>query len=202
MLLDIQRVRNVVLRPRESWPALAAENVTVSQLFTGWVLPLAAVPALAYLIAVELWLHVFMSTYAAFAALAAGASLTTAGIVANAVALYVITVGSVALYAWIVQILAPQFGAEGDYAAALKVVAYASTPYWLASILLILSMSALGVLVDLALLAAGIYGIYILYEGLGEAMHTPREKRAVYTVVIVVVALVVSFVTSRIIALP
>jgi hypothetical protein len=195
----VQRIRDLVLHPRQTWPALVAEDVSASRLFVGWVLPLAAVPAVAYILEIELYLHLFATPVALFASSFAGLGLSFPAILADAVGLYALEIGAVALLAWIVQILAPQFGGQGDYTAGLKVVAYSFAPYWVVSILTIFALSALGVLAGVVVLAAAVYGFYLLYQGLGEAMRIPQEKRALMTVVVVVAALVLGILLDHVV---
>ncbi len=196
----VQRLRDLVLRPRETWPVLAGEDVSASRLFTGWVLPLAAIPAVAYVLRMELFRSLFASRADAFAA--AGLGLTPLAVLAHGVALYVLGVGTVALLAWIVEILVPHFGGRGDYTAGLKIVAYSAAPYWVASILTVFALSALGILVGLVVLAASVYGLYLFYQGLGDVLHVPPEKRAILTVVVVLLALVVGVVIGHLVPTP
>jgi len=96
------------------------------------------------------------------------------------------------IIALIIDALAPMFGGEKNQAQALKVAAYASTPSWVAGIVMILPM--LGII---SLLAA-LYGLYLLYLGLPLLMKAPREKAVGYTAVVVVVAIVVMMVIGGI----
>jgi hypothetical protein len=68
-----------------------------------------------------------------------------------------------------------------------------------ASILTIFALSAFGVLADVVVLAAAVYGFYLLYQGLGEAMRIPQEKRALMTVVVVVAALVLGILLGHVV---
>jgi len=43
----IERVRKILLTPNTEWPVIAAEPTTTSQLYTNYILILAAIPALA-----------------------------------------------------------------------------------------------------------------------------------------------------------
>ena len=99
MFLNVVRIRNLLLHPHQSWSELESEQIPVPRLFTGWILPLAAIPAAASLIGLLLFVHVFMNAYTAYAAYALGNALTTPGIIADAIALYVVAVGSVSLSA-------------------------------------------------------------------------------------------------------
>ena len=96
--------------------------------------------------------------------------------------------------ALIVDALAPSFSAEKNRVQALKTVAYAYTASWVASILGIIP--GLGLL---AMLAGGIYGIYLLNMGLPFTMKCPPEKSIGYTAVSIIVAIIVGWVLALIV---
>ena len=97
--------------------------------------------------------------------------------------------------AQVVDALAPTFNSEKHMPSALKLTAYAYTPSWVAGVFSIIP----GVGAILLLLAA-IYGLYLLYLGLPTMMRTPQEKVIGYLVVIVICAIVVSFVIGLVVA--
>ena len=74
----------------------------------------------------------------------------------------------------------------------LKMVAFASTPVWVAGVLRLIP--ALGLL---ALLAA-LYSIYLFYLGLPSVMKTPPDKVLPYMVVCAVVLIVISVIVGYI----
>src|SRR5665213_1115035 len=187
----IDRVKNIVITPKTEWDVIAAESTPTAQLITGYVLPLAAVAAIAGFIGMSL----------------VGMSMPMMGTVrvgiawglASAVLKLVMAVVMVYVLGFVIDALAPTFGAQKSLPQAVKVAAYACTPVWVASILTILPM--LGVVV----LLAGIYALYLLYLGLPRVMHGPQEKAAGYTAVVVIVAIVIGIIfaaiTSAIVAL-
>ncbi|HEX6633202.1 MAG TPA: hypothetical protein VF038_04495, partial [Usitatibacter sp.] len=50
----VQRVKNILLTPKTEWQAVAAETTPDSQVIVGYVLPLAAVAAIAGFIGMSL----------------------------------------------------------------------------------------------------------------------------------------------------
>ena len=176
----IDRVKNILVTPRTEWDVIAAETTSGAALVTGYVLPLAAISALAGFVGMSL---VGMSVPFA-GTMRMG---ITSGLAAAVFAL-VMAVVMVYVVAFIVDALAPTFGAQKNMAQALKVVAYAYTPVWVVGIVRIIP--ALGILV----LLAALYGIYLLYLGLPRLMRAPQEKAAGYTVVVVIVCIVLAVV--------
>jgi hypothetical protein len=94
----------------------------------------------------------------------------------------------------VVDALAPNFGGQKCNFQALKVVGYSFTACWLGSVLGIIP--GLGVLIAIA---AGIYGIYLLYLGLPQLMKCPEEKAAGYTAVVIIIAIVMGFIAAMVV---
>jgi hypothetical protein len=173
----VDRARNIILAPKTEWAVVAGEATPDSQLIMGYVLPLAAIAAVASFIGLCL----------------VGVSVPFAGTMrfgivwglVGAIFKLVMAVVMVYVMAFIIDALAPTFGAQKGMSSALKVAAYAYTPVWILSILNIIP--ALGVLVLIGVL----YAFYLLYLGLQAVMRAPAEKAIGYTVVVIVVGIVV-----------
>ena len=99
-----------------------------------------------------------------------------------------VVLGLVGLYvsAIIIEKLAPTFQSKGDTTQAMKLVVFASTPIWVASVLQIIP--ALGILV----LLAALYAVYLFYLGLTPVMQTPGDKVIPYMVVAAIVIFVLN----------
>ena len=96
------------------------------------------------------------------------------------------------MLAFIINALAPTFGAEKDSGKAFKVAVYSYTPAWIAGALQILpALGLLGII-------AALYGLYLLYLGLPALMKAPQDKAVAYTAVVVVCAIVLSVVLTGI----
>lgn len=178
----VERAKNIILSPKTEWQAVAAETTPDSQVIVGYVLPLAAVAAIAGFIGMSL---VGMSM-----GMFGSVRVPIAWGFASAIYHLVMAIVMVYVLAFIIDALAPTFNAEKGLSRALKVAAYAYTPVWVASIVTILPM--LGILV----LLAAIYAIYLLYLGLVPLMRAPAEKAAGYTAVVVIAGIVLSVVIS------
>jgi hypothetical protein len=178
----VDRVKNILLTPKTEWEVIERETTPTASLITGYVLPLAAVAALATFIGyciVGTTLP-FVGTYRM--SIGWGLGVAVWHVVGAVIGVFVLGL--------IIDALAPSFGAQKNSAQALKVAVYSYTPAWIAGILNILP--ALGIL---AILGA-IYGIYLLYLGLPRLMKNPVEKSAGYTAVTVIAAIVIGFVIS------
>jgi hypothetical protein len=92
--------------------------------------------------------------------------------------------------------LAPSFDGQKNPMQSLKLVAYSMTASWVGGVFNIIPV--LGWL--LSILAA-FYGIYLLYLGSSVMMKVPEGKAAGYTAVVVIAAIVVSFLISMLIGM-
>lgn len=158
----VDRVKNILLSPQTEWPTIAAESATVQSILTGYVLILAAIGPLALAIR-------FMGL----------------GVIA-AVSLYVMAIVSTFLVSWVADMLAPSFGGEKNFVQSYKLVAYSVTASWVAGITNLVPF--IGWLV---MLVAFIYTLYTFYLGAPVLKKCSGEKAVVYTIVVLVCAIVV-----------
>jgi hypothetical protein len=178
----LERAKNILLAPKTEWPVIDAEPTTPAQLYTGYVVPLAAFAAAISL--VHMSIIGISLPFSGALRMPFTSGLTTAVLAFG--------VGLVGLFmvALIINGLASYFGGTHDQRQALKVAAYACTPAWLATV-----FSLLPTMSTLLQLAAGIYGIYLLALGLPVLMKSPKDRAPAYaaTVVLSIVLLCVAF---------
>ncbi|MCD6118038.1 YIP1 family protein [bacterium] len=181
----IERIKAIVLKPKQTWEEIAAEQTTPQDLMKNYVFIFAALPAVATFLG--RWIIGIQIPFAGVYHFSFGASLVAS--ITN----YVITVASIWILAKILFVLGTKFGSNGDEAACFKMAVYSYFPYLAAGVLLIIP--SLSVLVYLA----GLYGLYLMYVGLPIIMETPEEKTIPFMVVIVVAVILVSVIASSII---
>jgi hypothetical protein len=178
----VDRVRNILLTPRTEWTAIEGEAATVASIYTGYVVPLAAIPAIAGFIGLSVVGISFMGTRLQAPM---GTGLTWA------VVQYIASLAGVYVLALVIDALAPNFGGQKNQMQALKVAAYSGTASWVAGIFRIIpSLSILGIL--------GLYSLYLLFLGLPALMKAPADKAMGYTVVVVIAAVVIFVVVGTI----
>ena len=171
----IDRVKRILLSPRPEWEVIDTEPTTPAQLYTGYIMPLAAIGPIAQIIGYSVFgISVpFTGTYR----VPMGSAITS-GLVT-----YVLSLVAVYVLALIIDGLAPTFNGQRSQIQALKVAAYSSTASWVAGIFaLIPGLRLLTIL--------GLYSLYLLYLGLPIVMKAPREKATGYTVVVLLAAIV------------
>jgi hypothetical protein len=178
----VARAKAILMTPKQEWAAIDAEPLSVSKLLAGYVLPLAAIGAIARFIGFSIFGI-------------AGFRLSMGLGISQAITSFVLAVVGVFVVAWVINALAPTFGATQSMPQAIKLSAYSMTAAWVAGIFYILPFLAI-----LALIGA-LYSLYLFFVGLPVLMKVPADKVVVYTVVIfvacVVLFWVIGMVTSR-----
>lgn len=177
----VERVKNTLLSPRSELQVIDAEPATVASLYSGYIAPLAAIPVICQAIGSSLigvTIPIVGGHYRV--------PIVTA--IVHALVFYVLTLIFVYIGALIVDALAPTFSGTKNMVQALKVIAFAATPGWVAGIFSLVPM--LGILGLLALL----YGLYLLYLALPVFMKSPADKAAGYTVVVIIACFIVGLI--------
>jgi hypothetical protein len=52
----VARAKNIILSPNTEWPVIAAESITIGELYTGYIMPVSAIPPICALIGLTLFL--------------------------------------------------------------------------------------------------------------------------------------------------
>ena len=180
----IQRAKDILLKPAQTWPVIAAEPASPGELITKYAIPLAAIGPVAGFLRGQLW------GYGAF-----GISYKPGVIsgISTLIVSYVLGLIGVVVLALIADFLAPKFDGTANRTNAFKLVVFASFAAWLAGIFqLIPGLGLLGL--------AGLYTLYLFYTGAAPLMNVPQEKTAAYTAVTIVCAIVLYLVIGTVTA--
>jgi len=179
-LLD--RVKAILLTPKQEWAVIEAEPATAGSLYSRYVIPLAAIPAVAGFIGMSV---IGIGVLGTSLKIPMGTGITWAAVqyCGSLIGVYVL--------ALIIDALAPNFGGQKNQIQALKVAVYSATASWIAGIFnLIPGLAVLGIL--------GLYSLYLLFLGLPALMKASADKALGYTVVVVISAVVIFFVVGMI----
>lgn len=177
--MDIrERVKKIIMTPKTEWLVIASEEPDIAQIFKGYVLPLALIPSLAYIIGLG--------------AIGSGIMSSFSWGIAMGLIQFILAFVGVYLSAYVIAFLAPRFASQQHMGRAVQLVAYSYTPAWLAGILSI--VPALGVLA----FAGSIYGLYLMYLGLPHMMKTLQDKVGVYLAVSIVAVMVTYWILTLI----
>jgi len=179
----VDRAKNIILSPKTEWEVIKHEPLTVNDMFTQYAVILAAIPAVASFIGNSIIGHSFFSLY--------GRTPIFAGLV-QSIFMYMLSLGSVYLLAYIIDMLALKFGASQNMEESMKVAVFTATASWIAGIFNIIPAISF-------LSFVGIYGLYLLYLGLRTIKQPPEDKLIGYYVVTLLVAIAIYIVIGVIV---
>ena len=176
-----ERVKAILTNPKTEWAAIAAEPDDVAAIYRDYIVYLAAIPAVSMFLGLTIIGIPLFGRFGIGTALGAALAAYASALVAPFIA------------ALVLEKLAPNFRSSGSTAQALKLVAYASTPVWVAGVFYLVL-----VLAPLALFAA-LYAVYLFYLGVPVLMKTPPDKVVPFMVVAALVIIVLNVVLRAIV---
>ncbi len=169
----IERVKNILITPKTEWDVINGETATPQSLLMGYVLPLSLVAAVGSLLKGFLFAGVLSLKFFIITAVIA--------FIASILAYYITVI--------IVDMLAPSFGSEKNMGKSAQLVAYSGTPSYIGGLL-----SFIPVIGWIVSLAAWVYGVYLMYLGIGTLKKTPEDKKVVYMIVAFLIMIVLYFI--------
>jgi hypothetical protein len=170
------------MAPKTEWQVINGETETPQSLLSKYVLILLLIGAAATFIGLGfVGIDAFLVKVKG---IKWGLQSAISHLVSGVLGFYIAT--------YVVDALAPSFGSEKNLGKSAQMVAYSSTPSWVASVFMILpSLSILSII--------GLYGIYLFYVGLPVLKKTPEDKRVAYMIVSALVIIVIGFVAGFIV---
>ena len=182
----VERVKSILLRPKETWPVIAQETSSTGEIYSQYLIFLAAIPAVAGFIGMSL-IGVGSFGISFKVPVLSGLTNMVVGFVLSLVMVYVLSL--------IANALAPTFGGEKNPLNALKLVAYGATAGMVGGIFTLLpSLSVLALL-------ASLYSIYLIYTGVPVLMKASQEKALGYTAVLIICGIVAGVIMGAVSAL-
>jgi Yip1 domain len=167
----VERIKGILLQPKSEWQAIEREPGNPGYLFPNYVAIVAAIPPVC--------------TFIGTSIIGYGSYRIGIGIgILGALLTYVLSLVGVFVIAYVIDFLAGTFGARKNIENAMKVSAYTPTAAWVAGVFNIIP--ALGILGIL-----GLYSLYLLYTGIDALMKPAADKALVYTIAVIVCAIIV-----------
>jgi hypothetical protein len=183
----VARVKGILLNPSAEWQLIDQETHTVRELYLSYLLPLAALSALATLLGTMIFGYNFGNVSVRYG-FGQALALALLGLVMTMVMAYVL--------AWIIMLLAPTFSGEKNFPKAFTVAAFSMTGALVGGFAAILPPPVSWLLG----LLGGFYSFYLLYKGLPIVVKTPPDKALGYTVVVILAAIVCNVVLTALAA--
>jgi hypothetical protein len=162
----VSRIKNILVTPRSEWRVIQAEATSVSRLYSGYVMPMAAFAAAMSFIRMTVVGVEVPSGGTVRAPAVSGLTTSLLTFLISLAGLYVVGL--------VINSLAGAFGGRPDRRQALKTAAYALTPAWLGTALSFLPMGSF------LQFLAGLYGVYVLYVGLPIMMQAKEDGAGGY----------------------
>jgi hypothetical protein len=170
------RAKQMILTPVAGWRSIGEERSTAGALLLSYVLPMALIPAAASFIG-----YGFVGVD--------GLLFRVSGLywgVAMAINSLITSVTVYWLGTYIVDKMAPGFGAIREQGRSAQLVAYSSTPGWLAGIFYAVPVVQEGVVL-------GLYGVYLFYLGIPVLKRMPDDQRVAFTISSAIVIIILRF---------
>lgn len=175
------RMKGMLLSPKAQWVLIARESPSLARLYGGFILPLASLAAGVAFIDVSI----------------VGKAEPLLGIVRGSLRAGLLTAGLVFgfgllgmfLATWIIDALAPFFGASQSRRRACATACYASTPVWIAT-----AFTAFPTLWLPLYVLAVMYHTYLLSLGLPVLMKVPRDRAFGYATTVVLCTILMEIV--------
>ena len=154
----VTRLLNMLFSPQAEWEKIRNERISNAQIFLQYVIWIAALPALGYLISFLRYPSLVLNIRAAIIS-------------------YVFALVAVDVSAYLINRLANNFASKQDVGRALKLVAYGATPIFATGVL-----NFIPVVGKFIWAVGALYTAYLFYLGLPVLMSTPQDKQVPYTV--------------------
>jgi hypothetical protein len=169
----IDRIKRLLLTPKEEFPRIDAEPMDARSVFITWAVPLAAIGPVCALIGGQVFgINLFLIHYRP----------PLISSIVTTVITYAAALAGIWLIAFIIDALAPTFSGVKNFNSAMKVAAFSYTAAWVAGVFQIVpALAIIGVL-------AGLYSFYLLWVGLPVLMKCPPDKSVAYILVSIVCA--------------
>ncbi len=175
----VARVQEILTKPKDEWQKIKKEPHSISQLFTSYVLLLAAVPAVAQFLRYSL--VGFRVPFEGWYRFDVGMALLRAVLVYGFILVFVYVFG------FVINTLASTFSSTKNLNTAMKLAVYSTTPFFVASALYIIPF------LDRLVILASLYGVYLLYLGfVTPLVDAPKDKILPYLIVSLVVVVVIA----------
>jgi hypothetical protein len=175
------RLKGMLIAPKAEFAQIAAAGTATSRIYTGFVMPLALLDALIGFI------HV--SIVGTAEPLTGTVRVPVTGGLLTALLVFAFGLLGIGVVAWVLDALAPFFGAVPDRRLASATAAYASTPIWLATVLVPFPT----VWAPVEVLAV-MYHTWLLYVGLRVLMRAARDRVLGYATTVVLCTILLEIV--------
>lgn len=176
-----RRVWNILFNPAAEWEAIKLQPISINEMFTKYAALLALIPSIAGFIGYSFF-GISMDIVTI--------RVPIARAMVWAILTYILTLGSLFLNGYIIDALAPSFGASKNLEESMKVSVFSGTAALVVSI-----FTMLPVLSFMSLLGT-VYTFVLLYLGLKIVKNPPAQKLTGYFLVSLLIMVIIYFVAG------
>jgi hypothetical protein len=178
------RARTILLDPQRAWPRIVAERAPPDEVYRGYVVVLAAIPAVFGFVKGSLIGYGTLRGVSVRIGIIDGLGSMVLG--------YALTLIAVEVFARFIAFIAPYFGGRGERAAALRVVGYACTPAFVAGAAVILP--GIG---PLLYLGGVVYAFYLMFLAATPCLGIPESRGVAFIATAVAAGVLLGVVATR-----
>jgi hypothetical protein len=178
----MKRVKQMLFHPVTAWRSIGEEKGSMRSVLVGYVFPMSLLPAVCSFVG-----YGFVG--------ASGLLFRVSGLywgTAMAIDSLITSLSVYLLGTWLVDRIAPAFGAKRALGRSAQLVAYAYTPAWLAGVFYLLPMAQ-------ELVVLGLYSVYLFYLGIPVMKPMPDNQRVAFTISSAIVLIIIRFVVGLLI---
>lgn len=182
-MININRIKSMITTPKKEWEKIALEQTSFTSLITNYAFPLVLMGTIAFILSIGV---IGIDGYRSF-------SLGIRFGLIHALSCGLAMAGT----AFSIDMLASSFQAEKNMMRSTQLAVYSFTPLLILSALYIIPTfdTIISTLVQLG----GIYGLYIMYQGLDCMKLTPVDKKLPYMFASIVVTVGIYIISRSII---
>lgn len=175
------RVRGILFNPKQEWSRIAAEETPSRAIFTGYVMPLAAIGPIAGTIGGQVFgrVNLMMGPYM----MQMHPPLISA--IVGAIVTWVLTLVCFLALTVIADVLSPRFGGPTGSDRTFALVGYGITPVLVAGIFALFPPVAF-------LTVLGLYSLYLIWVGTPVMLRIAADKATPYTVALVICGMILN----------
>jgi len=182
-IVDVSRLKGILLQPGSTWKTIEGEFTKPAVLYKGWVLPLALIGPLCWLVGTFIF---------GVGSVVGSYHLPIQSLVTVVVIDYVVAVLAIFGLSIITSGLAPTFGGQKNDVQGLKVAAYAATPWLVAGV-----FQLLPVLWPVSLVVS-LYSLFLFFVGVPIVMKPAKDQALGYGIVAALGAAVIALIVHAI----
>ena len=174
MTFWITQIAGILVHPDREWPKIAREKQAAWQIFKRYLLPLTAIGPVTY--------HAGLLMEGGYPTDPVAREAVAQLLIISPLTAWLACIMVVCVVSAVGYLAAPLFSGRRNIVQAFTVAVYATTPVWLACLVLVVPLAKFPLLATLIMVGA-IHGCYLFSSGVHYLLGVPLERSAEYTAI-------------------